>query len=162
MITRFAHSICRYDQDDVIRRVLALLGFPPPPPGQARECADDVLRKDGLVEALAAVVPHSGTVLAQRAHLAAFLKLLDVPRRVVTPDQVNGSTLIGKSLLVASKERRVAVEIHAGIGVLFHDGETGTMISQVAPITGPGMDTRRDYLLSVIDAARTTLEQQFS
>jgi hypothetical protein len=46
--------------------------------------------------------------------------------------------------------------------VLFHNEETGTMISQVAPITGPGMDTRRDYLLSVLNAGRTTLEQQFS
>lgn len=162
MITRFEHSICRYDQDDVIRRVFSIMGFPLPPAGKARACADEVLRKGGVTDVLAAIVPHGAAVLAQRAKLADFLELLDTPRIVLTADQVNAPTLIGRSLCVASKERRVAVEIHAGIGVLFHQGENGTMTSRVAPITGPGMETRRDYLLSVIEAARTTLEQHFS
>jgi hypothetical protein len=162
VITRFEHSICRYDQDDVIRRVFAIMGFPLPPPGKARVCADEVLRKGGVTDVLAAIVPHGAAVLAQRAKLVGFLEMLDVPRIVLTADQVNGATLIGRTLCVASKEARVAVEIHAGIGVLFHHGENGTLISQVAPLTGTGMDTRRDYLLSVIEAARSTLEQHFS
>ena len=162
MITRFEHSICRYDQDDVIRRVFSLMGFPVPSSGEARRCADAFLREGGFAEGLATLLPHGPTILAQRAKLAGLLEMLDAPRIALTADQVNGTTLIGLSLCVASKERRAAVEIHAGIGGLFHHGESGTLISQIAPLTGPGMDMRRDYLLSVVEAARGTLEQQFS
>jgi hypothetical protein len=162
VITHFEHAICRYNQDDLIRRVFTLMGFPSPPRGKARVCADEVLKKGGVVEAVAAVMPNSNDILAQREKLAGFLEMLDVPKIVLTADQVNAPTLIGRTLCVASRSRRAAVEIHAGIGALFHCGERGTLISQVAPITGTGMETRRDYLLSVVEANRTLLEQQFS
>ncbi len=162
MITRFEYSICRYDQEDVICRVFALIGFPPAPSGTARACVEDVLQEGGFIEAVAATVPHGNGILAQRAKLALLLELLDVPSIMLTPDQVKNPTLIGRTLCIASKEKRSAVEVHAGIGVLFHHGENGTLTSQSAPITGPGMDMRRDYLRSVVEAARSTMEQQFS
>lgn len=151
---RFKHSICRYDEDDVVQRVFALMGFPPPPPGKARQCAEEVL-KMGAFEKMT-------NVIVQCGRLAVLLKMLDAPRIEPTVEQVKDDKQIGKSLCVVSAQARTSVEIHAGIGAIFYCVESDTLVSQVAPITGAGMDRRRDYLISVLETTRDTLERTFS
>ena len=156
---RFKHSICRYDQDEVVRRVFTLLGFPDPPPGKARLCAEEVLKKGGFVDMVGA-----SALIAQRERLAALLTMLDVPRIEPTVAQVKDDKQLGQSLAIVCPRTRASIEVHAGIGAIFHRAEleTDTLVSQVAPITGEGLDRRHDYLLSVIETTRNSLEQTFS
>ena len=158
------HSICRYDADDVVRRVFALMGFPEPPPGKARQVAAEILKPGGVVDRLAEVSSRRTTVLAHRGRLAVLLTMLDVPRVEPTVDQVNDDKQLGQSLAVVCPHTRASVEIHAGIGAIFYRAEieTDTLVAQVAPIAGEGLDRRRDYLLSVIETTRNSLEQTFS
>jgi hypothetical protein len=159
---RYEHSICRYDQEDVIRRVFALMGFPSPPPGKARQCAEEILKPGGFIERAAPLSPNGSDVIAQRGRLAALLVVLDAPKIKPTAEQVADDKQAGQSLCVVSAQLRSSVEIHAGIGAIYYRTEGDSLISQVAPITGSGMDRRRDYLLSVIETTRDTMEQTFS
>ena len=164
---RFKHSICRYDADDVVRRVFALMGFPDPPLGKARQCAEAVLKEGGFVDMLAASIPNGtngAVVIAHRQKLTLLLKMLDVPRIEPTVEQVKDDKQLGQSLAVVCPRTRASIEFHAGIGAIFYraDLTTDTLVSQVAPITGEGLDRRRDYLLSVIETTRNSLEQTFS
>jgi hypothetical protein len=120
------------------------------------------LKAGGFVERFATSVPNGNDVIAQRPRLAALLETLDASRIEPTVEQVRDDKQLGQSLCVVSAQRRVAVELHAGVGAIFHSGEGGDLISQVAPITGSGMDSRRDYLLSIIETTRDTLERTFS
>jgi hypothetical protein len=90
------------------------------------------------------------------------LKLLDTPDVEPTFDQVHSATTITKTLFVASKLTHTAVEIHAGIGAVFYRMKPDTLVSELAPRTGGGMDKRQEYLRSVVEAGRDALEQLFS
>lgn len=162
VVTRFSHSVCRYEQEDVICRVFGLMGFPPPPPGLARRCAEEVFKVGGTLDALAGETPQGADLIGRRAKISDLLTLLDAPKIEPTRDQVRDPTLLGRTLFVMSAASRVGVEIHAGVGAIFYRKDGDTLVSEVAPITGTGMDMRRDYLLSVIEATRDTLEQTFS
>lgn len=165
MITRFSHSICRYDEEEVIQCVFAIIGFPPPPPGTARQCAEEILAVGSALDAidlLAAMTPQGNEVLGQRARISDLLVLLDAPKIEPTIEQIRDPRLLGRTLFVISMRKRTGVEIHAGIGALYYRKEAEILISEAAPITGSGMDHRRDYLTSVVEATRDTLEQTFS
>ena len=159
---RFENSICRYDADDVVRRVFGLMGFPPPPPRKARQCAEEVLKVGGFVERMAIPSPNGGDVIAQRGRLSALLKMIDAPRIEPTAEQVKDAKQLGQSLSIVSTQIRAIIDIHAGIGAIYYRAESDTLFSQAAPITGRGMDRRRDYLCSVIEATRDTMEKTFS
>jgi hypothetical protein len=150
---RFESTVGRYSEDTVITRVFALLGFPPPPAGTARACAEAILK----VSRFTPMVPAE-----HGARVADLLKILDAPMLEPTIDQVNGLTCLGPFLCIVGTRIRDAVEIHAGVGAIFHHGEVDVLFSQAALITGVGMDRRRDYLLSVIELGRDKLEQTFS
>lgn len=165
---RFEQSVYRYDEDDVIRRILAIMGLPSPPPEKARTCAETLLDGD-LMEKLLAMLPDAGVMQAQhrrilRERVASLLAMLDAPKIEPTAEQIQCDKQLGQSLHVACPKTRTSVDIHAGIGAIYYrsDAATGTFISQVAPITGPGMDRRRDYLISVVEMTRNTVEQTFS
>lgn len=151
---RYENATCRYDANDVIERVLILMGLPPPPAGRARECAEMILRSPIVV-----LLPGSDE---HRERIALLLKIIDASIVTPTSAQVQDPTQLGESLFVVGLKTRTGVEIHAGVGAVFYRAASDTLFSEVAPITGTGLSMRQDYLHSVIEAARDVLESTFS
>lgn len=157
LIVRFENSICRYDEDTVIRCVFVLVGFPSPPLGKGRVCLEELLKPGGAFERMSAVPPQR-----ERPPMKDLLLILSAPRIEPTVEQICSDRQVERTLFFMGTRPKVGVAIHAGIGAIFYRGEIDRLISEVAPITGAGMEKRRDYLCSVIEATRDTLEQTFS
>lgn len=157
LFTRFEQSIRRYDEDEVIAGVLTIAGFMPPSLSVARQVATELLTVGGRFDAITPPI-----LLAQRDRISNLLALLDMPKVEPTADQVRDSKTLTKTLCVASKVTQTAIEIHAGIGAVFYRMKPDTLVFELAPCTGKGMDKRREYLVSVIEASRDVMEQLFS
>lgn len=160
---RFENAPCRYAKDDVIVRAFDILGLPPPIDGQVRRCAETLSR---MPDVLLEQNTHPNELRQQRAYVQRLLEFLDAPVVEPTEVQIQDKKSAFLSLNIVSVTRRVAVELHAGIGAMYHRGtrskEVDSLYSEVAPITGAGMDMRRAYLISVMEVARDALEMTFS
>jgi hypothetical protein len=151
---RYENSICRYDEDRVIERVLVIMGLPTPPAGKGRACVEEILRSPMLT------MLADSKVLCDR--LTLLLEILGTPVIEPTLKQVQDPTQAGRSLCVLGVQSRIGVDLHAGIGAVFYRASSDTLFSEAAPITGTGLAMRHDYLCSVIEAARDVLERSFS
>jgi len=160
---RFEHAICRYDEEELICRAFAILGIPPPPADKARMCAEAIVKAGDLIaEVVSALSPNGDAVREQQARVAEILVMISAPKVEPTLAQVKDDKQLGRSLCLASVQQRASVEIHAGIGAIYHVVVGDTLVSRLAPINGPGMDRRRDYLVSVVETSRDAMERTFS
>jgi len=148
--TRFENSVCRFDEDEVLRRIFLIVGIEPPPIGKSRGYVERILKTADCPKDF-------------RERFTGLMKILDAKTIEPTASEVSGETCVGPSLCVVNPLPAIgAIELHAGIGAIFRHGNGDTLFSKVAPITGPGLDRRRDYLLSIVEAGRHDMETTFS